>query len=108
MRDDLRLFTGVVLVAILFPLFVAGGFVVGAAVGCRSETLGGLAGAENDPCRDAAPAMMTGIVGGVLAWGGVGAVGVAVAARQREQAGARPGDDQAALVSPSASPKTSG
>ncbi|HEX7131647.1 MAG TPA: hypothetical protein VF228_03690 [Iamia sp.] len=99
----------VVVVAAVFslPLLVVGGFFVGAALGCTAETYGGLAGEENDPCRDAAPAMLLGVVAGGAVWLGL----VLLTIWWADRAGAGGDDDpegQAALVSPAASPKTSG
>ena len=34
-----------------FPLLLVGGFVAGWYLGCDEPTIGGSAGAENDPCR---------------------------------------------------------
>lgn len=81
-----RLLAVVVMVGAVLPLFVVGGWLVGARLGCTADTIGGQAGVENDPCRDAGPALLAGIVGGVAAWGATGAVGLALAARRRERA----------------------
>jgi hypothetical protein len=81
----LRLLTFAVMVGAVLPLFVVGGLLVGARFGCTADTIGGQAGAENDPCRDAGPAMLAGAAGGVTAWGAIGAVGLAVSGRRRLQ-----------------------
>lgn len=133
-----RLLTVVVMVGAVLPLFVVGGWLVGARLGCTADTVGGQAGVENDPCRDAGPAMLAGAAGGAVAWGATDAVGLALGARGRERdaspglrrrwrvsrtsgddgespgrrrsgaAGARDPGGQAAEVSPVASPKTRG
>lgn len=76
----------VVALLVALVVLVVLGAVGGLALGCDAPTIGGGAGRENDPCRDAGGPTVAGIVLGLGLW----AIGVALVRRRLLRRWARP------------------
>ncbi|WCO65372.1 hypothetical protein PO878_12785 [Iamia majanohamensis] len=67
-RQYARLTIGILLPFITAPAFGFAALVAYAAVGCTSPTMGGLAGRENDPCRDGGWALLLSLAVCLALW----------------------------------------